>query len=194
LGGARTILDVPLVKDQVSVGLLTFYRQEVRAFSERQIALLQNFAAQAVIAIENARLLTEQREALEQQTATAEVLLVINSSPGNLAPVLDAMLEKAVRLCGAVSGALFTYDGERFHTMATLGVPAAGVEFRTKNPPTAQPGNVVERLLRTRRTIHTLDAMAGEGYLRGEPGPAVPEFGGARTQCSTYHFSKMAMW
>jgi GAF domain-containing protein len=181
LGHARTIAGVALRKDGALLGAITIYRQEVRPFSDKQITLLQNFAAQAVIAMENARLLTETGEALEQQTATAEVLLVINSSPGNLAPVLDAMLEKAVRLCGAVSGALFTYDGERFHTMATLGVPAAGVEFRTKNPPTAQPGNVVERLLRTRRTIHTLDAMAGEGYLRGEPGPAVPEFGGART-------------
>ena len=132
-GGARSLINVPMLKEHVLIGAITIYRQEVRPFEDKQIELVQNFAAQAVIAIENTRLLNELRHArrslLEQQTATSEVLSVISSSPGELEPVFQTMLENAVRICDAKFGVLWRYDDETFDPAALFGLTPAHVEF-----------------------------------------------------------------
>jgi PAS domain S-box-containing protein len=163
LGGIRTVVFVPLRNESGLLGYITANRQEVRPFSAKQIALLENFAAQAVIAMENARLLTETREALEQQTATAEVLQVINSSPGNLAPVFDAMLERATRLCEAEYGLLGTYGPEGFRGVAALGLPMGSADAlsRIGHPPA---GTSLGRVERTRETVQIVDIAQEPAY------------------------------
>jgi GAF domain-containing protein len=178
----RTALWMPLRKDGTLLGFISAFRSEVRAFTDRQIALLENFAAQAVIAMDNARLLTEQREALEQQTATADVLEVINASPGNLTPVFEAMLEKAMRLCGAAFGSFYTYDGDSLSSVAQLGVPPAYAEFRARNPTPIRPGTGIAQAIGARRPHKVLDLMTTEAYAAGEPAVrAMVELGGVRT-------------
>ncbi len=179
LGGARTSLHVALRKDGLLLGAFVVYRQEVRLFADKQIALLQNFAAQAVIAIENTRLITETQEALQQQTATAEVLGVINSSPGEITPVFDAMLEKAVRLCEAHHGVMYTQDGDQFRVVALSDeVPKKFAEFLRGVSLPLGPDTFVGRVMRDRSPLHIADITTEEPYLRRLPiAVASVEFG-----------------
>jgi GAF domain-containing protein len=176
LGGARSTVTVPMLKDDVLIGVIIIYRQEVRQFTDKQIGLVQNFAAQAVIAIENTRLLNELRESLQQQTATSEVLSVISSSPGELDPVFQSMLANAVRICEAKFGALFRFDGEALHMAAEVGTPPEFAEFQRKRGP-FQPreGTQIERVLHTKKMSHIADYAA-----EALPGHAAT-LGGARS-------------
>ena len=176
--GARTFLAVPMLKEKELIGAISIYRQEVRPFSDKQVELVQNFAAQAVIAIENTRLLNELRESLQQQTATADVLGVISSSPGELEPVFRAILESAVQICDAKFGTLFRYDGEALHPAAGVGTPPALAELQRRHGPfrpEAGRSSLSHRVLQTRQVAHIVDYAA-----EPNPGPAATH-GGARS-------------
>src|SRR5262249_38826850 len=176
LAGARTAVAVPMLKESELVGAIIIYRQEIRPFTDTQIELVTNFPAQAVIVIENTRLLTALRESLQQQTATAEVLSVISSSPGELEPVFEAMLANATRICEAKFGLLFRFDGKFFHVAALVDVPPALAEFAAKQRPfLPEPGIALDRLLRTKQVIRSAD-YAAEEFI----GPA-HRYGGARS-------------
>jgi GAF domain-containing protein len=169
IGGFRTMLGVPLLREGSPIGVLALTRSQVQPFSEREIGLVTTFADQAVIAIENVRLFDEVQartrdlsEALEQQTATSEVLHVISSSPGALEPVFQSMLENAVRICEAKFGVLYRYDGKLFHPEALVGAPQALVEFHQKRGAfQAVPGTPLHQLWQTRSVVHTADDAGG---------------------------------
>jgi GAF domain-containing protein/CheY-like chemotaxis protein len=174
--GARTHLLVPMLKDGELIGAIAIFRQEVRPFTSKQIELVKNFAAQAVIAIENTRLLNELRqrttdlgEALEQQTATSEVLQVISSSPGELKPIFETMLANATRICGAKFGTLYLYDGDAFHATAFHNAPPAFIEQRKRAPLRPAPDTSIGQAARTKRVAHVLDSMERESYRRRDP-------------------------
>jgi class 3 adenylate cyclase len=184
LGKVGTLLGVPLLREGVVVGSFSLARERIEAFTEKHIAVVENFAAQAVLAMENARLLTETREALEQQTATAEVLQVINSSPGNLTPVFEAMLDRALALCDAAFGIMLTFDGRQFHHGAVRGVPEAFAEYRARNLPVFGPETSPGRHRSGENIVHFPDMMALNSYKNREPGSEVVDLGGARTLLS----------
>ena len=176
LAGAHTYLGVPMLKDDELIGIIVIYRQEVRPFTDKQIELVKNFASQAVIAIENARLLNELREALEQQTATSEVLQVISSSPGELEPVFQAMLANATRICQAAFGSMLLGDGDPFRRVALHNAPQKFAEFSERSAlmrSTDAPS--LDRLVRTKQVVHVAD-LAVEG-----PDEPIAKFAGART-------------
>ena len=183
LGGVRTALAVPMLKENELIGSFTLYRQQPRPFSDKQIALVQNFAEQAVIAIENARLLNELRQSLEQQTATADVLRVISSSPGELEPVFQAMLENATRICEANFGNLLLYDGDAFRVVAMHGAPLAWDALRRHDPVIRFSSvNPLGRIVATKQPQHITDFRMEQAYIEREPGPvAMVEVAGART-------------
>jgi adenylate cyclase len=183
IAGARTVLMVPMLDERKLVGAISIYRQLVRPFTDKQIDLVKNFAAQAVIAIENARLLNELREALAQQTATSEVLQVISSSPGDLEPVFATMLESAATMCDAKFGNIFRWDGDVLNLVATYNTPPAFSELRRRSPLRPDPENPIGRMISTKAVVHIADLAAERRYVeKSDPYVvAAVELAGIRT-------------
>ena len=173
--GARTFLNVPMMKDDEGVGVIGLYRDEVRPFEAREIALAENLASQAAIAIANARLLNALRartgeltKSLEQETATAEVLRLISSTPGALSPVLDTILANAARICEAKGGSVFGYENGAYIAHATLGMSAEADAFFRGGPVVPTPGSGFARITEERKTLHVIDARETAAYRDAE--------------------------
>ena len=190
LGGFRTILGVPLLRESIPIGVLLLQRAAVRPFTEKQIELVTTFADQAVIAIENTRLFESEQqrtreltESLEQQTATSGVLQVISSSPGDLQPVFETMLHNAVRICDAKFGNIFRWEGDALHLVATHNIPPAFAELRRRSPFSPGPENPIGRMVATKAVVQVADLAAEQRYIdRRDPAiVAAVELGGIRT-------------
>ena len=190
VGDFRTIVGVPLLREGVPIGVFALQRAAVRPFTETQIRLVETFADQAVIAIENVRLFEAEQqrtheltESLEQQTASSEVLQVISSSPGDLQPVFETMLQNAVRICDAKFGNIFRWDGDALHLVATHNIPPAFAELRRRSPFRPGPENHIGRMVATKAVVHVADLAADQRYIeRRDPAAvAAVELGGIRT-------------
>jgi signal transduction histidine kinase len=189
LGGARTVAIVPMLREDEVIGAITVYRNEVQLFSDKQIELLSNFAKQAVIAIENARLLKELRqrtddlsESLEQQTATSEVLEVISASTGELEPVFKSMLDNATRICGANFGTMSLYENGAFRPVAFYNVPQAYAEKYADTLIRPHPQGPLGTVARTHEVVHVEDTKSLPVYIEGNPAiVAISDLAGART-------------
>jgi GAF domain-containing protein len=190
LGGTRTVVVVPILKENELIGAMTIFRQEVRPFTDKQIDLVKSFAKQAVIAIENARLLKELRqrthdlsEALDQQTATSEILQVISSSPGELQPVFEKMLENATRVCNAEYGTMLLQEQGSFRHVALHNVPPAFAELIRREPVIQPAADVpLDRVVRTKQVVHVTDTAEEPAYIRGARSLVLfVDVGGART-------------
>jgi GAF domain-containing protein len=188
LAGARSVLVVPMLKDEQVIGTLSIYRDVPVPFSEGQIELVSNFAKQAVIAIENARLLNELRqrtddlsESLQQQTATSEVLKVISSSLGKLEPALQSMLANAMRICDAKFGIMFEYSDGTYRSLSSLGVPQQYDEH-CRQKRVWGPDTLLGQVARTKKTVHIADVRSDRAYLERDPNRvAAVELSGQRT-------------
>ena len=178
LGGVRTFVVAPMLKQNRVVGGIAIYRREVRPFSDKQVALLRSFADQAAIAIDNVRLVNETRQALESQTAIAEVLKVTSNSPNNLQPVFDAIATNAARLTRSAQAVLVTVDGNSCHVVAQFGISTVMFEYLKSNPILlSNQESIVSRAVAARQAVQVEDVLADSHYGRGD----IQKIGGFRT-------------